>query len=416
MFPHMEYERDALFSRYERVRARSMELAGRLSIDAQLAQAFADASPTKWHLGHTTWFFERFVLARVDASPPAVDPHYEYVFNSYYDAIGARQPRHERSLVVRPTLEEVHAYRERVDLTMRDFVARASDSAWREAAPALMLGTHHEEQHQELILTDVKPVLAGSRSFEEETYERTLPPSPMEWRAGEGGLVEIGWDRERGFAFDNESPRHRVWLEPFEIATRPVTNREYLEFIEDGGYSNPALWLSDGWAAVRALEWFAPMYWRKRESHWLEHRWDGVHPLELEAPVCHVSHYEADAYARWANARLPTEAEWESVAMRGSVSGNFLESGVLHPRPTNKSSPFFGDVWEWTSSPYIPYPRYRPFEGAFAEYNGKFMSGQMTLRGGSCFTPREHLRVTYRNFFPPATRWQMAGLRLARGC
>jgi ergothioneine biosynthesis protein EgtB len=412
----MDRERDVLLRRYERVRLRTMELAARLSIDEQLAQAFPDASPTKWHLGHTTWFFERFVLASFDASYPVVDPQYEYVFNSYYEAIGARQPRHQRSLAVRPTLEEVCAYRERVDAAMRDFIARAAGAVWREAVPALVLGAHHEEQHQELILTDVKPVRASSRRFEElavPAQERTSLSSPLAWRREEGGLVEIGWDRERGFAFDNESPRHRLWLESFELASRLVTNREYLEFIESGGYSNAAFWLSDGWTTIRELGWCAPMYWRKRESDWLEHRWDGVCPLELDAPVCHVSYYEADAYARWVNARLPSEAEWELAAARESISGNFLESGALHPRPAGNAPQLFGDVWEWTSSPYVPYPRYRPFEGAFAEYNGKFMSGQMVLRGGSCFTPRAHVRATYRNFFPPATRWQMAGFRIA---
>lgn len=409
----MDALRHALLERYERVRQRTVELAARLSLDEQMAQAFADASPTKWHLGHTTWFFERFVLANIDVSH-AIDPAYEYMFNSYYDAIGARQPRAQRSLIVRPTLDEVRAYRERVDSFIRRHVAHATDANWQRASSALVLGTHHEEQHQELILTDVKPVLAGSRRFEQVAASAGGATRGFEWRAVEGGLLEIGRDRVQGFAFDNESPRHQVWLEPFELATRLVTNGEFLAFIEAGGYSNPAVWLSDGWATIRELEWVAPMYWQKRDGGWLEHRWDGVGPLELDAPVCHVSYYEADAYARWMDARLPTEAEWEVVAERAPVAGNFLESGSLHPQPAGNSSQLFGDAWEWTSSPYVPYPRYRPFEGAFAEYNGKFMSGQMVLRGGSCFTPREHVRPTYRNFFPPAARWQMTGFRLAR--
>ncbi len=412
-------ERDILMQRYERVRAQTCRLASRFSPDEQLAQAFPDASPTKWHLAHTTWFFDRFVLAAHDRFHDGVDPHFEFVFNSYYEAIGPRQPRQARSLIVRPTLPEVVAYRARIDAAMKKFLERAPDDVWRAAAPALELGTHHEEQHQELILTDIKPVLYAAAPTSDGPQQRrsvvSSAPAATTWHREQGGLVEIGWDQQAGFAFDNESPRQRVWLEPFEMATRPVSGREYAEFIADNGYATPSLWLSDGWATVQVEQWTAPLYWRRRGDIWCEYSLrDGLVPVDLDAPVSHVSFYEADAYARWAGARLPSEAEWEVVAARHPLAGNFLESGALHPRPTGGSSQFFGDVWEWTGSSYAPYARYRPFDGAFAEYNGKFMCNQMVLRGGSCLTPQEHMRPTYRNFFPPPARWQMSGLRLAR--
>ncbi len=412
----MTLERQALGNRYDRVRARTTELARPLADDDQLAQAFPDASPTKWHLGHTTWFFERFVLATFDAARTSVDPHFEYVFNSYYEAVGPRQPRHARSLAVRPTLAEVRAYRERIDHQMRRFFREADERTWTQAARAIELGTHHEEQHQELLLTDVKALLAvpGDRvGYPVAARPEAAPLAPLGWCKEDGGRVEIGHDGE-AFAFDNESPRHREWLEPFELASRCVTSGEYLAFVESGGYASPALWLSDGWARVREHGWTAPAYWRKSEQGWLEDRIGGRVPLDLDAPVSHVSYYEADAFARWSGATLPTEAAWEHVASREPIEGNSLETGLLHPQPAGAASQLFFDVWEWTASPYAPYPRYRAFEGAFAEYNGKFMCSQMVLRGGSCFTPREHVRGTYRNFFPPEARWQMTGFRLAR--
>ena len=364
----MAPDRDPLRRRFDSVRARTVELARALPVEAQLAQAFADASPTKWHLGHTTWFFDRFVLARFDRTHAGVDPHFDYVFNSYYDGVGDRQPRAERSLVLRPTLPEVHEYRARIDEAMRAFLPRADDAA----AFAIELGTHHEEQHQELILTDAKPLFSLPHSFQPH------PPSSFDWISHPGGLVEIGaWSE--GFAFDNERPRHRVWLEPFALATRGVTVAEYRAFIEDGGYANAGLWLSEGWAAVRARAWKAPMYWER----------DAQIP---DAPVEHVSFYEADAYARWAGARLPREEEWETIAEKLRC----------------------GDAWDWTASPYVAYPRFKAFEGVFGEYNGKFMCNQFVLRGGSRFSPPGHVRATYRNFFPPDARWQLTGLRLAR--
>lgn len=406
--------RAALIERFERVRARTLALAAPLAVDDQLVQAFPDASPTKWHLGHTSWFFDRFVLAAF-APHHAVDPDLEYVFNSYYEAVGARQPRHERSLAVRPTLGEVRDYRARIDEAMHAFCRTADDATWARATFAITLGTHHEEQHQELLLTDIVPVLAGARG--ETSYpcaaRPSLAASAMTWIGHEGGLVEVGATAGDAFVFDNETPRHRQWIEPFELASRPVTAREFLGFVQDGGYRTPALWLSDGWHAVREAGWTAPAYWREKDGVWMERELGGTVSLDLEAPVAHVSFYEADAYARWAGARLPSEAEWELAAAREPIDGNLLERGQLHPR-ASRGSQRFGDVWEWTASSYAPYPRYRPFAGALGEYNGKFMCSQMVLRGGSCFTPADHLRATYRNFFPPPARWQMTGLRLAR--
>jgi len=418
--------RDALRARFLRVRARTLALAAPLGADEQLAQAFPDASPTKWHLGHTSWFFDRFVLAPFEPGHE-VDASLEYIFNSYYEAIGARQPRHQRALAVRPTLQDVHAYRARIDEAVDRFCGHASEVDFRRAAFALELGTHHEEQHQELLLTDIKPVLAGSRiPVTYPTQARSKDAAlPLEWIEHEGGLHEIGARAEiaekAGFAFDNETPRHRTFLEPYSLASRPVTSREYLAFIEDGGYRTSALWLSDGWQTIQQEHWTAPQYWEECEDGYVEHALGGRAPLDLEAPVGHVSFYEADAYARWAGARLPSEAEWEHASEGLPVEGNLLESRAFHPRAGSSTSStsarggqHFGDVWEWTASSYAPYPRYRPFAGALGEYNSKFMCSQMVLRGGSCFTPTEHVRASYRNFFPPAARWQMTGLRLAR--
>jgi ergothioneine biosynthesis protein EgtB len=412
-----ELSRDALRARFLRVRARTLALAAPLGTDEQLVQAFPDASPTKWHLGHTSWFFDRFVLAPFDPGH-AVDPDLEYVFNSYYEAIGARQARHERALAIRPNLEEVQRYRARIDEAVDRFCGHASEADFRRAAFALELGTHHEEQHQELLLTDIKPVLASSRidvSYPTEVRSKHVAP-PLEWIEHEGGLHEIGAGTA-DFSFDNETPRHRTFLEPYALASRPVTSGEFLAFIEDGGYRNAALWLSDGWQTIQQQGWTAPAYWRKGEDGYVEHELGGRATLDLQAPVGHVSFYEADAYARWAGARLPSEAEWEHASATLPLEGNLLESRTFHPRaaaPTHAAAQHFGDVWEWTASSYAPYPRYRPFAGALGEYNSKFMCSQMVLRGGSCFTPREHLRASYRNFFPPAARWQMTGLRLAR--
>jgi ergothioneine biosynthesis protein EgtB len=379
-----------LADRYRAVREATAALAAPLAPEDQVVQSMPDASPTKWHLAHTTWFFETMVLARFAPAYRPVDDRYAYLFNSYYEGLGDRQPRPRRGLITRPTLDEVRAYRDTVDASM-DRLLRGSPAS--EATSRTDLGLHHEQQHQELILTDIQHTLWCNpmRPAYRETADARADAAPLRWiRHGEG-VVEAGHSGA-GFAFDNEGPRHRVFLEAYAIADRPVTCGEYAEFIADGGYRRPELWLSDGWAAVRAEGWTAPFYWERRDDAWWEFTLAGMRPVDAGAPVSHVSHFEADAYARWAGARLPTEFEWEHAA----------------------EWPLPGRVWEWTSSAYLPYPRFVPLAGELGEYNGKFMSGQMVLRGGSRFTPASHIRRTYRNFFPPAARWQMSGLRLAR--
>jgi ergothioneine biosynthesis protein EgtB len=378
-------------ARYRGVRAASVGLAAPLAAEDQAVQSMPEASPTKWHLAHTTWFFETMVLGPFDPSHRPVDERYAYLFNSYYEAVGPRPPRPSRGLITRPSLAEVHAYRRAVDGAMERLLEAGPPA---EALARAELGLHHEQQHQELILTDIQHALWSSPlqpAYGEPRFSPAATEAAARWVRRDGGLVELGHDG-RGFAFDNEGPRHRVFLEAYAIADRPVTAGEFLRFVDDGGYRRPELWLSDGWAAAQAAGWQAPLYWERRDGGWREFTLAGWRPVEPHAPVAHVSHFEADAYARWAGARLPTEFEWEHAAAT-------LEQG---------------EVWEWTASAYLPYPRFRPLEGALGEYNGKFMSGQMVLRGGSCLTPPSHARPTYRNFFPPATRWQMSGFRLAR--
>ncbi|MEI7932774.1 MAG: ergothioneine biosynthesis protein EgtB [Alphaproteobacteria bacterium] len=379
-------------ARFRRVRARSLILAARISAEDQQVQSMPDASPTKWHLAHTTWFFEAFILKN-NPGYRVFDDAFDYLFNSYYETVGPRHPRAERGLITRPALAEVLAYRAHVDAAMTGLIETGDDALWR---PLLELGLNHEEQHQELILMDI--LHAFSRNPLEPAYDPTLAeqatPHALSWKDLPGGLAQIGHDG-RGFAFDNEGPRHKVWLESFRVASRPVTNGEWLEFMADAGYRQPRLWLSDGWSAVQRESWDAPLYWRKDNAGWTALSLSGRRPVDPHAPVCHVSHYEADAFARWSGKRLPTEAEWEIAAGFGDL-GQADDS-----------------VWQWTASPYVPYPRFRPAGDATGEYNGKFMSGQMVLRGGSCATPPGHSRTTYRNFFPPAARWAFSGLRLA---
>jgi ergothioneine biosynthesis protein EgtB len=402
---------------FARVRAATEALAAPLSAEDCAIQSMPDASPVKWHLAHTTWFFEAFVLA--PSGVPAFDPAFGYLFNSYYNAVGDRHPRPERGLLSRPSLEEIRAYRSHVD----EEIARLLQAGADDGALALVaLGLQHEQQHQELILTDAKHLL--SRNPLRPAYRKPWPLTPIlgargSWMAIAGGVHAIG-HAGPGFGFDNESPRHGVLLEDFEIASHPVTHGDFLAFIEDGGYRRPELWLSAGWDAVRERGWQAPGYWERRDGQWHTFTLHGMAPIEANTPVCHVSFYEAEAFARWAGARLPTEAEWESAVSATPVEGNFVESGALHPlacreppRPAALAQAF-GDVWEWTRSDYAPYPGYRPPEGAVGEYNGKFMANQYVLRGGSCATPASHIRATYRNFFPPQARWQFSGLRLAR--
>jgi len=385
------------------------------------AQSMPDASPAKWHLAHSTWFFETFVLRRLDPDHRVFHPRFEYLFNSYYNSVGAQYPRPDRGLLTRPSLEEVARYRAHVDAAMTALLEdpeRLDDAA----LDVVELGLNHEQQHQELVLTDVKHLLAQNPlapAYQEVKATGEAPARALEFRGYEGGLIEIGHEGP-DFAFDNESPRHRVYVEPFELASRPIHNREFLAFIEDDGYRRPELWLSEGFARVQQEGWESPLYWTHEGGRWSQFTLSGLQPLRMEEPVCHVSYFEADAFARWMGARLPGEAEWERVARDAPVEGHFLDAGRFHPEglgddpPTDRPAQLFGDVWEWTSSAYGPYPGYRAAEGALGEYNGKFMSSQIVLRGGSCASPRSHLRATYRNFFPPDARWQFSGIRLAR--
>jgi ergothioneine biosynthesis protein EgtB len=407
---------------YRATRACTMELAAPLSAEDMQVQSMPDASPTKWHLAHTTWFFETFVLSRFDPAYVPFDPAFVYLFNSYYEAVGPRPARDARGMLTRPSLAEVRAYRAAVDARMTALVASAERGGRDAAAIASVtaLGLHHEQQHQELLLTDIHHALAASplRPSYRARDAADVPARPapaLTFRAFEGGRATLGHDG-RGFAFDNETPRHDVLLEPFALGSRLVTCGEYRGFIDDGGYTRAELWLSDGWATAREHAWKAPLYWETKDGAWHDHSLRGLAPIDDAAPVAHVSFYEADAFARWAGARLPTEAEWEHAAAGVAVAGNLLESGALAPRAAGLETlaQLFGDAWEWTASPYVAYPRYAPLPGALGEYNGKFMCNQMVLRGGSCFTPRSHVRATYRNFFPPHARWQMAGLRLAK--
>jgi len=400
---------------YAVVRAASLALVASLSPEDMLAQSMPDASPVKWHLAHTTWFFETFVLAELPEFRP-FHPGYAALFNSYYNSVGAPYPRGQRGLLTRPDLSEVLRYRQHVDHAIRRALAQGLLSA--ELSARVRVGLHHEQQHQELILTDVLHLLSQNplRPAFRQSVDmslKTAPADPDPWHAHPGGVVQLG-HRGDDFCFDNELPRHRVLLAPFEIAARPVDNAAYLQFIRDGAYRRPELWLSDAWDAVHRHGWFAPLYWSADlETRFTLH---GLRPIDPAAPVCHVSYYEADAFARWAGARLPGEHEWESVAEDQPITGNFVESGRLEPvaHHHHPQSQFFGDVWVWTASPYVAYPGFRPATGALGEYNGKFMCNQIVLRGGSCATPGSHVRASYRNFFPPEARWQFSGLRLAR--
>jgi ergothioneine biosynthesis protein EgtB len=398
-------------ARYQAVRDLTETLAAPLSAEDQTVQSMPDTSPTKWHRAHTTWFFETFLLS--PAGEPAFHPAYAYLFNSYYEAVGPRHPRPQRGLLSRPGIEEIAAYRRHVDQLMAALLAETLDPA---TAFLVELGLHHEQQHQELVLMDIKHVLYINPLL--PAY-LSLPATeqvglrPTGWIEHDGGIVELGYDGD-GFAFDNERPRHETLVRPFALADRAVANGEWLAFIEDGGYQRPELWLSEGWNTVQAESWHAPLYWHSNEDGYWQFTLGGPRPIDPAEPVCHVSYFEADAFARWSGARLPTEAEWEVVASDdGPDDDRCLDLAVLHPRPSGGGRQFVGDVWEWTSSPYTPYPGFRPEAGAVGEYNGKFMVNQQVLRGGCCVTPRDHLRTTYRNFFPPAARWAFSGVRLA---
>jgi len=410
--------RSATLRRFREIRAATERLAAPLGPEDQTVQSMPDVSPTKWHRAHVTWFFETFLLApRLPGYAP-FDPAYHYLFNSYYEAAGPRHPRPARGLLSRPTVAEILRYRAHVTAAVERLVATAGARAWEAIAPLVGLGIHHEQQHQELILMDIKHVLSSNPllpAYQPARPAQRFEATPAGWVELAGGLVEIGHDG-RGFAFDNEAPRHKVWLEPFRLAARPVTCGEYLAFIEDGGYRRPEFWLSDGWATAQAQGWEAPLYWLREGAGWAIFTLAGKKRLDPGEPVVHVSHYEADAYAGWAGKRLPDEAEWEIAAAGAPLSGNLAGSRLYHPAPAGAGEglrQMIGDVWEWTRSAYLPYPGFRPAAGAIGEYNGKFMSGQMVLRGGCAATPEGHIRATYRNFFPPGSRWCFAGIRLA---
>jgi len=415
--------REALRADYGHIRAATRGLCEPLSPEDYVVQSMPDASPAKWHLAHTSWFFETFVLS---VALPGFTPHhpqYAVLFNSYYQVVGPQHPRAHRGLLTRPTVAEVMAYRSHVDDAMDRLFATLPEARFQRVAGAIELGLHHEEQHQELLLTDLSHLFAQNPL--DPVYRPRAKPSeatgvPAGFTPGAaGGVVEIGATGER-FSFDNEGPRHKVFVDAFELGSRLVTAGEYREFIEDRGYERADLWLSEGWSLTRSEGWRAPLYWRRDQGGWSMMTLAGRRPLAPDEPVCHVSFYEADAYARWAGARLPREEEWEVVAARSQLQGHFLEHGRFHPAPA--SSPpsatapaqMFGDAWEWTASAYLPYSGFAPLPGALGEYNGKFMSGQMVLRGGSCATPQRHIRTTYRNYFPPAARWQFSGIRLAK--
>lgn len=413
-------DRTALAHRYAAVRAQSLRLIDGLEPEDMVIQSMPDVSPTKWHLAHTSWFFETFLLENHNKTYRHFDQTYRYLFNSYYEAVGPRHPRIARGMLSRPTVRDVRRYRAHVDQHMRSLIETADDATLAKIAPLIVLGLNHEQQHQELIVTDIKHVLAGQHEM--PAIRHAPKPSPsgvaaMDFIAFDGGLIEIGYEGN-SFAFDNESPRHKTYVAPFRLASRPVSCGEYAAFIADGGYRRAEFWLSDGWAAVNARDWQAPLYWRRDGERWALRTLSGERRLDEREPVAHISYYEADAYAAWEGKRLPSEAEWELASRSVAIEGNFLDSDVLHPMADPQHHApglrqMFGDVWEWTRSAYLPYPGFQPAKGAIGEYNGKFMSGQMVLRGGSCATPADHIRPTYRNFFPPDARWQFSGLRLA---
>lgn len=413
-------DRSRLAERYRQVRVFTDKLCEPLATEDYVVQSMPDASPAKWHLAHTSWFFETFVLERVF---PQYRPHpqYAFLFNSYYNAVGPMHCRPRRGLISRPTVADTRRYRNEIDDWMMRFFEDANHDDWRALEPVVELGLNHEQQHQELLLTDIKHLLAQNPLYPPYQNRPSDRPGqrPIEapWVEFDEGLRVIGHSGD-GFCFDNECPQHRVFLERFSLAPRLVTNLDYLAFVEDGGYERPEFWLSLGWVTRTEQRWEAPLYWEKRAGDWFCFTLSGLRPLEPAEPVCHVSYFEADAYARWAGARLPSEAEWEVASADLPLAGNFAERSEFHPVPVQAPSgtldQMFGDLWEWTRSSYSPYPGYRPPAGALGEYNGKFMCNQYVLRGGSCATAQSHIRRTYRNFFAPDKRWQFMGIRLAK--
>ena len=417
-----------LAQHFQRVRAQTEWLVQPLSAEDCQLQSMPDASPAKWHLAHLTWFFETFVLERFEANFKPFNGSFRVLFNSYYNGIGNKYPRPQRGLISRPSLQEVLDYRAQIDERVLGLMSRVAEADRIEMAPLITLGLQHEQQHQELLLTDIQHAL--SFNPQHPAYAKRWPlartaPQPLRWHRYDGGLVKQGFDasRDGGFAFDNETPRHPVYTAPFELASRLVTNGEMMEFMADRGYQRPELWLSMGWDWVQAGLRHQPLYWEGEAGSHRHFTLQGLVEVDPNTPACHLSYFEADALARWAGARLPTEFEWELAAraLPAAINqaGNFVETAAFHPLPQQQASAdapaqMLGDVWEWTQSNYNPYPGYTPWEGLVGEYNGKFMCNQFVLRGGSCATPQSHIRASYRNFFPPEAQWQFSGVRLAR--
>lgn len=415
-------ELEHLLARYRHIRARSEQLCAPLEVEDYGVQSMADVSPPKWHLAHVSWFFEAFILHPFLHAYRALDARYDHLFNSYYQTHGTPFPRASRGVLSRPTVAEVYRYRQHIDLAMETLLLNPPPEQASEIARRLELGVQHEQQHQELLLMDIKHILAQNPL--RPVYRHDLrpltatQPAPLHWHRYPGGVRHIG-HRGAGFAFDCEQPRHRVFVDDFQLASRPVSNGEYAAFIHDGGYRQSALWLADGWSVIQQAGWQAPLYWQRDGDAWMEFTLGGLRELDPHAPVCHLSYFEAEAFAAWAGARLPSEQEWEVAAQdQPHPQGNFVERDYLQPVAADGHddgpSQLYGDVWEWTGSAYRPYPGFQPLGGSLGEYNGKFMSGQMVLRGGCCATPEPHIRSTYRNFFYPSMRWQFAGLRLAK--
>ncbi|MGD9487570.1 MAG: ergothioneine biosynthesis protein EgtB [Calditrichaceae bacterium] len=416
-------ERSEILQKFIRVRKFTEELCGTLETEDYVIQPVADVSPAKWHLAHTTWFFETFLLREFERDFKPYHHLYNFLYNSYYYHAGERWDRPERGNLSRPTVKEIYHYREAVTGKMQILIDRVSETQWKEFSDRVILGINHEQQHQELLLTDIKylfglnPLYPVYKKEKSNTGQSSLPESSF--ITIKSGMRTLGFG-DKGFCYDNEQPAHQVYVNDFKLQNRLVTNGEYLDFIKDNGYNDFRHWLSDGWDAVQVNKWKAPLYWRKIDDAWFEFTLSGLRKLDLHAPVTHISHYEADAYASWMKRRLPTEAEWEIAAREQKISseeGNFVDDGYFHPvmpkNPSGRLTQMFGDVWEWTGSAYLPHPGYRRAGGALGEYNGKFMSNQMVLKGGSCATSRDHIRLTYRNFFQPDKRWQFTGIRLA---
>ncbi len=416
-----DLSRENLALNYKRVRDFSHHLASPLTTEDYVIQSMPDVSPTKWHLAHTSWFFEEFVLSKLYKDYQSINPKYKFLFNSYYVQVGERHCRPKRGLISRPTVDEIYEYREFVNKNMEKLFNNVDDKDFSRIAAVIQIGIHHEQQHQELVLTDIKHI------FSENPLDPVYSKRPdsnsdvttgnLKWIKFEEGIYNIG-NNGSSFGYDNEFPEHKSLVQGFYLASRLVTNGEYLEFINDGGYQKTELWLSDGWSTVSSNGWRAPLYWDDTQGEWWQFTLNGFKKVNPDEPVSHISFYEAEAFARWSGARLPSEFEWEVASKGLPIDGNFVEKGHFNPVATDSNEKnlqqMYGDVWEWTRSPYSPYPGYKTLPGALGEYNGKFMCNQMVLRGGSCATSETHIRNTYRNFFPPESRWQFMGLRLAK--